>query len=130
MRISVARAGAVTLGLGAVGLLCGALLGGVAMIVDMWRGPEGAMSSFRGGFWFGAVLGALFGVVLTPAVGWIFLRRVSLRRAIAQTALGVLAGIAVGAVVFPTFSIHLGLLGFLIAGIRLWFATRRAVVRV
>ena len=51
------------------------------------------------------------------------MRRASLGRAIAETALGVLAGIFVGAV-WPTRPIYLlGLVGFLLAVLRLWFAT-------
>jgi hypothetical protein len=47
-------------------------------------------------------------------------------RAIAHAALGILIGILVGAIVAPGSSFLFGLLGFILAGVWLWIASRRA----
>jgi len=62
-----------------------------------------------------------------PAIGWLFLRRASLGRAIGETASGTLIGITIGAL-FHTATLF-ALLGFLIAAGRLWAATRPAAAR-
>jgi hypothetical protein len=107
-------------------MVCGAFLGGIAMLVDLGRHIRDAeVGGVPGAFGLGAMFGATLGAVLAPAVGWIFLRRASLGRAIAETALGALAGI-LAAAVSPSRPIYsLGLVGFLLAATRLWFATRR-----
>jgi hypothetical protein len=115
MRVSVRRVVLVTLGLSVVGAICGALLGGLALFAEVL--PMEVVGA-------GAVIGAGFGAVLAPLVGWVFLRRVSLSRAIRETALGALLGIGVGAIAQHGLSAILGLVGFVIAGVRLWFATR------
>jgi hypothetical protein len=73
----------------------------------------------------GAPIGACLGAVLAPIVGWIFLRRIPAHRAIRQTALGTLLGIAVGAVVKPDFGVLLPFAGFLAAAVQLWVSARR-----
>lgn len=128
MKVSPGRVLAVTLGLSALGVVCGGLLGGVAVLLDL-RGhiPDSDVGGIPGAFSLGAMAGATVGAVLAPVVGWVFLRRVSLGRAIAETALGVLAGILVGAFLLPGRPIYeLGLVGFLLAAAGLWFRTRRA----
>jgi hypothetical protein len=128
MKASIGRALAVTLGLSVLGVVSGGLLGGIAMLVDLGRYIRDAdVGGIPGAFALGAMFGASLGAVLAPVVGWTFLRRVSLGRAIAETALGTLAGI-LAAVLWPSRPIYLsGLIGFLLAAIRLWFATRRLV---
>lgn len=124
MKISIARVVAVTFGLSLVGAVCGAVLGGLAGLVmfdipshppnlDAW--PLVAAS--------GSLFGAVFGFVLVPIIGWIFLRRISLGRAILQTAAGVLAGLLVSAVVEPGAAILFGLGGFVLASGVLWLTT-------
>jgi len=129
-RTSIGRAIAVTVGLSALGAMCGALLGGIAILVDLGRDIRFAeVGGVPGAFGLGAALGATFGAVITPVVGWIFLRRVSLGRAIAETTLGTLAGI-LAASLWPSRPIYLlGFVGFFLAALRLWFTTRRLAKR-
>jgi len=61
-------------------------------------------------------------------VGWLFLRRVPLARAIGQTAFGALLGIGASAIVLPGFAVPFALAGFLVAAIRLWIVARRTPV--
>jgi hypothetical protein len=127
MKFSLTRALAVTLALSVTGAVCGAVLGGIALMIDISRGPgplglrEVAVAFGIGGFW-----GAIFGVVLAPIFAWLFLRRVSLGRAIAQTALGTIAGLVVGALVEPSASFLFGLGGFAVASVWLRLSNRRA----
>jgi hypothetical protein len=125
MKTSLGRILAVTFGLSALGIVWGALLGGIGMLLDLGRHiPDADVVGVPGAFCLGASFGAIAGAILAPVVGWLFLRRASLGRAIAETALGVLAGILVGAL-WPSRPIYLlGLVGFLLAALRLWFATR------
>jgi len=126
VKASVRRIVAVTIGLSALGLVCGGMLGGIAMLLDL-RGQirDADVGGVSGAFSLGAGFGAMVGAFLVPIVGWVFLRRASLGRAIVETALGVLAGILVGAFVWPSRPIYLlGLMGFVLAAIRLWFGTR------
>ena len=125
MKASLGRILAVTFGLSVLGVVCGALLGGIATLLDLGRHiPDANVGGVPGAFSLGASFGAIAGAILAPVVGWLFLRRASLGRAIAETALGTLAGMLVGAV-WPSRPIYLlGLVGFLLAALRLWFATR------
>jgi asparagine N-glycosylation enzyme membrane subunit Stt3 len=75
-------------------------------------------------FRFGAAVGGYVGSVLAPTVGWIFLRRAPLQRAIEETALGTLIGIAVAAAIQPRFVVFYALGGFLAGATRLWLAER------
>lgn len=126
MKPSIGRIVAVTVGLSALGIICGGVLGGIAMLLDL-RGfiRDADVGGVPGAFSLGAGFGAMAGAVLVPVVGWVFLRRASLGRAIAETALGMLGGMLLGAFVWPGRPIYLlGLVGFLLAAIRLWFGTR------
>ena len=128
MKVSIGRVLAVTAGLSALGVVCGGVLGGIAVLLDL-RGhiPDSDVGGVPGAFSLGGAFGALVGAFLAPVVGWVFLRRASLGRAIAETTLGILAGLVVGAFLWPGRPIYLfGLLGFLLAAVRLWFATRGA----
>jgi hypothetical protein len=130
MRVSIGRALLVTVGLSAIGVIAGIVLGGIAVLIDF--GPhirEAEMGGIPGAFGFGATLGASYGAVVAPIIGWIFLRRASLGRAIAETALGTLAGMLTAAAL-PSRPIYLlAFIGFLAAAIRLWVATRPAAER-
>ena len=120
-RISLVRAVAVTAGLSVIGMLCGAVLGAFALLpVTLLSTNVSDPNAWRIGVAIGAWGGALFGSVLAPLVAWIFLRRVSLGRAIAQTALGVVVGVAIAAVVNPALSIPFGLAGFVAVAVWLW----------
>ena len=120
MPISPTRVLLVSLGLGLLGALFGAVLGALTLLVELARGLSG---DWQVSLIFGAGFGAVVGAVLVPLVAWVFLRRVALSRAIGQTAGGVVAGVALGGLVAPRFCVPLGLLGFVAAGARLWFTT-------
>jgi hypothetical protein len=121
MATSIKRILVVTAGLSALGIACGIVLGSIAFGVELWRmpGQSAPEDLFRLAV-IGAAGGALFGAVLAPIIAWIFLRRVSIGRAIAETSIGVLAGIAVGGLLQPQLTIMYALGGFVAAGVRLW----------
>lgn len=118
---SLKRILVVTAGLSAIGSACGIVLGSIAFWVELWRLPgTSAPEELPKLALLGAAGGALFGAVLAPIVAWIFLRRVSIGRAIAETSIGVLAGIAVGGLLQPQLTIVYALGGFVASGARLW----------
>lgn len=137
MSVSASRVAVVTVALLDIGIVCGAVLGGLAFVVHIHPFltppstlPAGTRLRLEVGVWFfffrfGATAGAYIGAALAPMIGWLFLRRVPLARAIGQTALGALLGIAVSALVDPRLSELLALAGFLVAAIRLWIVHRR-----
>jgi hypothetical protein len=128
MAASLRRIIAVTGGISAVGAVCGVVLGSLAFWVQDWLMPGVSAPNERFKLaMLGIAGGALFGAVLAPIVAWLFLRRATLARAIAETAAGVLLGIAVGAAVRPRYTILFGLAGFVAAGARLWWVTRGGV---
>ncbi|MDB4889668.1 MAG: hypothetical protein JWL61_1523 [Gemmatimonadetes bacterium] len=121
MATSLKRIFVVTAGLSAIGIACGIVLGSIAFWVELWRIPGQTAPEDRLRLaLLGAAGGALFGAVLAPIVAWIFLRRVTIGRAIAETSIGVLAGIAVGGLFQPQLTILYALGGFVAAGARLW----------
>jgi hypothetical protein len=130
MRVSVGRALLSTISLSAIGVIAGGFLGGLAVLIDIGPYIQAAeMGGIPGAFGLGAMLGASYGALLAPVVGWIFLRRASLGRAIAETALGTLGGMLT-ALVLPSRPVYLlGFIGFLAAAIRLWVATRHTSER-
>lgn len=131
MAASLRRIIAVTAGISGVGMVCGALLGSLAFWVEVGLMPGVSAPNERFKLaMLGIAGGALFGAVLAPIVAWLFLRRVSLARAIGETAAGVLLGIAAGALVQPRSTILFGLAGFVAAGARLWWTTRGRVSAV
>jgi hypothetical protein len=130
MSVSASRIALVTLGLVSIGAACGAVLGGITLDVQLqplmvfphqFAGLPLTMrlrleaTSLFFFFRFGAEIGACLGAALAPIVGWIFLRRTPLHRAIRQTALGTLLGIAVGAVARPELCALFAIAGFLAA---------------
>lgn len=125
MRASPTRIVLVTLGLAATGAVCGAFLGGLAVVVQFYPTMPKVqhwLHLVSGVFRFGANIGMMRGAFFAPIVGWLFLRRISLGRAIGQTALGVLAGVVVGCFTSPRQCGVYGVYGFLIAGAGLWLA--------
>ena len=78
--------------------------------------------------------GAAMGAVLAPVAAWVFLRRVSLGKALAQTTIGTSVGAAIGLLLdkaswtldYRRISLAFvgALVGFLAAAIRLRFFTR------
>ena len=125
MRASISRIITVSAALCGLGIVCGAVLGSIAILVEDARLPGiTAPGDLPGLALVGAIGGAFFGAMLAPTVAWLFLRRVSFGRAIGETATGVVIGIAAGAVIRPQFTISLALLGFVAAAVRLWLTTR------
>jgi len=141
MSVSAARVASVTLALLGVGAFCGAVVGGLALVVQVHPLVPPIAAGLRHGarlrleareflflFTFGATFGVAVGAVIAPIVGWLFLRRVALARAIGQTALGSLVGIAVAAILHPTYAAPFALAGLLVAAIRLWIVAARGRV--
>jgi hypothetical protein len=128
MKVSVSRIALVTVGLAGVGAACGALLGGLTVLVQLYGivPPRAYPFIFLR---FGAVAGGYLGAIFAPTIGWLFLRRAPLYRAIGQTAVGTLIGIAIGAAIQPHWCAAYALGGFLVATGRLWFATRASASR-
>src|SRR5918993_2028505 len=110
------RIAAVMAGVSGLGVMCGAVLGPLAIWLEDMRLPGTTNPDDLPGLWFVAALGgALFGAVLAPAVAWIFVRRVPLARAIAETSCGVLIGFGVGVLIHPFLTVWFGLVGFVLA---------------
>ena len=128
MKASVSRIVLVTVGLAGVGAACGALLGGLAVLVQLSRVvPLRAYPYIF--LHVGAVAGGYLGAALAPTIGWLFLRRAPLYRAIGHTALGTLIAIAISAVIQPGWCVFYALGGFLVAAGHLWFTTRTTAGR-
>lgn len=126
------RVAAVTLSIAAIGAIIGGALG--ALLLAVWALRLGVRGGdFRAGAGFGAGVGAGLGAVLAPITAWAFLRRVPLGKALGQTSLGTTVGAAAGLILgsfgLPSLSslpagLVGALLGFLVAAVRLRFATR------
>jgi len=131
MRVSPGRILAVTVGLILTGAFCGAILGGLSLVIS-FAGKTGLhmVRAWPMTFILGAYFGAIVGAVLTPLLAWIFLRRVSLARAIGRTALGVIVGVIVAAVFQPAFGVFYGVAGFLVATVWLWLSSRRTAAAI
>jgi hypothetical protein len=119
---SFRRIAAVIVSLSAVGAVVGAALGALAWwgLSIAIRNPN-ALEVIEGPVIFGGGLGA----ILAPIAAFTLMRHVPIWRAIVETALGTTMGVAIGWVAGPRMSyallwpVGLGLLGFLIAAIRL-----------
>lgn len=124
----VRRIASVTAGLAFTGALIGAVLGALLLIV--WALRMGAAADVPDAALLGGAVGAGLGAVLTPITAWVFLRRVPLGRAMAETAVGTVIGAAAGLVLGsvgwePGAGLPAGvvgaLIGFLAAALRLRF---------
>jgi hypothetical protein len=142
MKASPVRVVLVTAYLSLLGAACGAVLGGLTTLTHppfllpplppvhvplglVLRSVSRLLLLY---FEIGALGGSVLGALLTPIVGWLFLRRVPLGRAIRETAIGVGLGIAAGVLLPLQIALVLGLSGFVLAGGRLWWVTRPAFV--
>ena len=124
MSISVKRAAIVTGALAVTGFVCGAALGTLVltgMVVRElgftavgWKIPQIVL--------VGVGYGGAAGAVLTPPLSWLLLRRVSLGRALLETAVGTLLGAAIALVAAPLYTIQAALGGFVLAALRLRIA--------
>jgi hypothetical protein len=120
---SIARIVQVTVGLSAVGVIIGSVLGAIlAVLFGVRVGDFG----FASEIWFaGAMLGAGVGGILAPVAAWTLMRRVPIWRAIGETAAGTVLGTTLG-LIFPRLPAPwLGVLGFVTAATRLWLTHRR-----
>jgi hypothetical protein len=128
----IGRVAAITASIAAIGAAIGGALGAALLAVWALRLRVSGVDLAQGAL-FGAGVGAGLGAVLAPITAWVFLRRVPLGRALAQTAIGTTLGAAFGLVLgsigLPApNSLPAGLLGaligFLAAAVRLRFSTR------
>jgi hypothetical protein len=88
---------AVTVGLLAAGAVAGALAAIGALLIGLLLSGEGLVPPYLFDMLaFAGMVGALFGGILLPVTGWVFLRRVPLGLAVLGTLLGTIAGGALG----------------------------------
>lgn len=126
------RIAAVTASLALVGAVIGGVVGGALVAVRELFSE----SDLVGLEVYGALAGAALGAILAPATAWLFLRRVALGRAIAETTIGTTAGAALGMAIEtfvlkrPTaqFGLIGALVGFFAAAVRLRIITRSSAV--
>ena len=128
---------AVTAGLSGTGAMVGALCAAVAVTaISAFEAKLSFLFSldFLHLLWMVVLVGAMTGVVGAPALAWGLLRRVPLGRAILVTAIGTVVGSALGETLYPLNPyrnvipgvIVCGWVGFVLAGIALRLASRRA----
>jgi hypothetical protein len=125
---SVVRIIQVTVGLSVLGTVVGGILGaGLVALVGVRIGDFRISGEV---LYTGTVFGALMGCVLAPLAAWTLMRRVPIRRAIAETAIGTVAGTVIGLTFQPLRDTAwlspplLGVGGFALAAIRLRLSRR------
>jgi hypothetical protein len=119
----------VTLSLSAIGGVIGAGLGALAL----W-GLSIAIRNPRAieGLGLAALAGGVLGAVLAPIAAFTLMRHVPIWRAMVETALGTTVGMAIGWAAGPRMGyaglwpVGLGLLGFVVAAVRLRLTHRGA----
>jgi hypothetical protein len=127
----IARIVAVTAGLAATGAVVGALAGAaMCTLMLLLSGEPSKLWVARDLLTFAASFGARVGAVLGPVAAWLLMRHVPLGLAIGGTALGTLAGGALGLLVGPVESIPAGVLGFGAAAVYLRVRTPRQARRI
>lgn len=121
MSISMQRATAVTAALAVTGFLCGGVIGTLVLAGTVIRqtGTHFFATKIPGIAFAGLTYGGAAGAILTPPLSWLLLRRVSLGRALGETALSALLFAAVALVVWPAFTIQAAFAGFVAAALRL-----------
>lgn len=129
----IGRVAAVTAGLAAAGAAAGALAGAAmcTLMLLLLSGEPSKLWVARDLLAFAASFGARAGAVLGPVAAWLLMRHVPLGRAIGGTALGTLAGGALGLLLAgPVESFPAGLLGFGAAAVYLRIRTPRPGRRI
>lgn len=128
----VARVAAVTAGLAVTGAVAGALVGAaMCALMLLLSGEPSKLWVARDLLAFAASFGARAGAVLGPVAAWLLMRHVPLGDAIGGTALGTLAGGALGLLLAgPVESFPAGLLGFGAAAVYLRIHTPRPGRRI
>jgi len=121
MSISVKRAAIVTGALAVTGFVCGAALGTAVLTGMVVRelGLPGLGARLPQIALVGVGYGGGIGAVLTPPLSWLLLRRVSLGRALLETAAGTLIAAAIALAAAPVYTIQAALGGFVLAALRL-----------
>ena len=117
-RVSPARVAAALVVLGSIGMVLGALSGGLAGALGV--ALSGEPDWFSGLAQIGAFFGAILGTPLAPLLGFGPLRRVPLGRAIGSTVLATVVG---GAVSFPLVDVWAPFVGAgcaTVAAVLLW----------
>jgi F0F1-type ATP synthase assembly protein I len=123
---------AVTLALSAIGAVVGAALGVLSLAGLFMAVSGGRLPSFGGPLAVAAIFGGVLGFVLAPVAAWTLMRHVPLWRAIAETSVGTVLGVAVGWLLGPSLGhggswpIVFGLVGFAAAALRLRLTHRGA----
>jgi hypothetical protein len=112
----------------------GGVLGGIAvagLLLAMFAAPGGSggldLSTAAAITLYSCGFGAAFGVVLGPALGWAFMRRVPLGRAIGETAFAAACGVGVAFIwpVTPFAPFVMPVLAATAAALRLRYVHRR-----
>lgn len=122
-RRSIAQIIQVTIGLSALGLVVGGILGGGLIVLLGFRMGEFRISGQE--LYYGALFGGAMGVALAPLAAWTLMRHVPIWRAITETAVGTVIGTTIGLVFQPLWDTPwlsppvLGIAGFAVAAIRL-----------
>lgn len=117
---------------GAVGSLLGTL---VLLVLSIGRVADWSLELIAGVWVIGTMVGTPLGMIGAPVLGWLFLRRVPLGRAITHTAVGTvigsLAGFAlwhlarIGGDVGGVFLVVGAVAGFVVSAVLLWGTHRR-----
>ena len=121
-RRSVARIIQVTIGLSALGLVVGGILGGGLLALLGFRMGDTISGDV---LYYGALFGGAMGAALAPLAAWTLMRHVPIWRAITETAVGTVVGTTIGLVFQPLWDTAwlsppvLGIAGFALAAIRL-----------
>lgn len=116
----------ITLGLMVAGFVAGAAAGVLMMVCCMPFSPLRGWPFEVDMFVFAGLFGGAVGAVLGPVAAWLLMRHVPLGIAVGGTALGTVAGSAVGALLvgWPA-SFYGGLLGFGVSAVALRIGAAR-----
>ena len=127
-RPTIARILQITVGLSILGAVVGGALG--ALLVAMLAARVGGFGGPGELLLTGSAFGAAMGAALAPLAAWTLMRHVPLWRAVSETAIGTVLGASVGLILQPMHDVawlspvYLGVVGFVLAGLRLRFAVR------
>jgi hypothetical protein len=121
MDISMKRVAAVTAALAVTGFVCGGAIGALVLsgMVIRETGVYHFASKIPQIAYVGLAYGGAAGALLTPPMSWLLLRRVSLGRALRETALGALLFAGLALAIAPAYTIAAAVGGFVVAALRL-----------
>lgn len=104
----------ITFGLLLLGVLAGALVGGLTLVAVLFARRELDAPTLLQGIAVGGRVGAFVGALAAPVLGWSTLRHVPIGRALATVVLSPLAGAVVGALLDAPWAVPLAFLGLLV----------------